>query len=112
MGRDRGHRVGHVVPKRPDRWPVGAARAGIQGAGQARAQHAGDLRIVVDAILHIAQTGCQWRYLPESLGPWTRVWSQFRRWSRKRHLGEGPDRAARGSPHRGRTDRRDAPRWS
>src|SRR5690606_39421578 len=30
----------------------------------------------------IAQTGCQWRYLPESFGPWTRVWSQFRRWSR------------------------------
>lgn len=22
-----------------------------------------------------------WRYLPASFGPWTRVWSQFRRWS-------------------------------
>ncbi len=33
-------------------------------------------------MLYIAQTGCQWRYLPESFGPWTRVWSQFRRWSR------------------------------
>lgn len=27
---------------------------------------------------HIAQTGCQWRYLLESFGPCTRVWSQFR----------------------------------
>lgn len=44
--------------------------------------HADDLRSVVDAMLYIAQTGCQWRYLPESFGPWTRVWSQFRRWSR------------------------------
>jgi putative transposase len=44
--------------------------------------HADDLRTVVDAMLYIAQTGCQWRYLPESFGPWTRVWSQFRRWSR------------------------------
>src|SRR6476620_10241353 len=27
-------------------------------------------------------TDDQWRYLPASFGPWTRVWSQFRRWSR------------------------------
>ena len=45
-------------------------------------RHAADLRGVVDAMLYIAQTGCQWRYLPESFGGRTRVWSQFRRWSR------------------------------
>lgn len=33
-------------------------------------------------MLYIAQTGCQWGYLPRSFGPWTRVRSQFRRWSR------------------------------
>ncbi len=33
-------------------------------------------------MLYVVQTGCQWRYLPGSFGPWTRVWSQFRRWSR------------------------------
>jgi transposase len=33
-------------------------------------------------MLYISHTGCQWRFLPESFGPWTRVWSQFRRWSR------------------------------
>jgi Putative transposase of IS4/5 family (DUF4096) len=33
-------------------------------------------------MLDIAQTGCRWRYLPESFGLWTRVWSHFRRWSR------------------------------
>lgn len=45
-------------------------------------KHAQDLRRVVDAMLYISHTGCQWRFLPESFGPWTRVWSQFRRWSR------------------------------
>jgi transposase len=45
-------------------------------------KHAADLRTVVDAMIYIAQTDCQWRYLPESFGPWTRAWSQFRRWSR------------------------------
>ena len=41
-----------------------------------------DLRRVVDAMLYVSHTGCQWRYLPESFGPWTRVWSHSRRWSR------------------------------
>ncbi len=50
--------------------------------GKRGRRHGDDLRGVVDAMLYIAQTGCQWRYLPESFGPWTRVWSQFRRWSR------------------------------
>jgi putative transposase len=50
--------------------------------GKRGRRHADDLRSVVDAMLYIVQTGCQWRYLPESFGPWTRVWSQFRRWSR------------------------------
>jgi putative transposase len=36
-------------------------------------KHAADLRSVVDAMSYIAQTGCQWRYLSESFGPWTRV---------------------------------------
>ena len=45
-------------------------------------KHAEDLRTVVDAMLYIAHTGCQWRFLPECFGPWTRVWSRFRRRSR------------------------------
>ena len=41
-----------------------------------------DIREVVDGVLYITHTGCQWRCLPSEFGPWTRVWSQFRRWSR------------------------------
>ena len=45
-------------------------------------KHGNDLRHIVDAMLYISHTGCQWRFLPHQFGPWTRVWSQFRRWSR------------------------------
>src|SRR6476619_4307443 len=50
--------------------------------GKRGPKHAPDLRRVVDAMLYVSHTGCQWRFLPDSFGPWTRVWSQFRRWSR------------------------------
>jgi putative transposase len=45
-------------------------------------KHGDDLRHVVDAMLYVTHTGCQWRFLPAEFAPWTRVWSQFRRWSR------------------------------
>ncbi len=51
--------------------------------GKRGRKHADDLRrVVVDAMRYVSNTGCQWRFLPESFGPWTRVWSQFRRWAR------------------------------
>ena len=37
-------------------------------------------RHVVEAILFLARTGCQWRYLPGSYPPWEAVWQQWRRW--------------------------------
>ncbi len=32
-------------------------------------------RQMVDAMLFIGRTGCQWRYLPERYGAWTAVWA-------------------------------------
>ena len=37
-------------------------------------------RQIVDAILFLARTGCQWRYLPPCYPPWEAVWQQWRRW--------------------------------
>lgn len=37
-------------------------------------------RQMVDAMLFIGRTGCQWRYLPERYGSWLAVWAQWRRW--------------------------------
>lgn len=50
--------------------------------GKRGRRHGADLRQVVDGMLYVAQTGCQWRYLPHTFGPWTRVRSQFRRWAK------------------------------
>ena len=37
-------------------------------------------RRMVDAMLFLCRTGCQWRYLPERYGAWAAVWAQWRRW--------------------------------
>jgi transposase len=37
-------------------------------------------RLMVEAMLWMARTGVQWRYLPGRFPPWTAVWSQWRRW--------------------------------
>ena len=39
-----------------------------------------DLRDVVDAILYIARTGCQWRFLPKDFPPSSTVQRYFYRW--------------------------------
>lgn len=41
-----------------------------------------DLRLVVDAILYIASTGCQWRQLPREFPPYSTVQGYFYEWSR------------------------------
>ena len=39
-----------------------------------------DLRDVVDAILYVLRTGCQWRYLPVDFPPKSTVWRYFDQW--------------------------------
>ena len=39
-----------------------------------------DLRAIVDAILYIARTGCQWRLLPKDFPPFTTVQGYFYNW--------------------------------
>jgi putative transposase len=39
-----------------------------------------ELRRVVDALLYVVKTGCQWRLLPENFPPWKTVHDQFRWW--------------------------------
>jgi transposase len=41
-----------------------------------------DLRAVVNAILYMASTGCQWRQLPRDFPPWSTVQGYFYEWSR------------------------------
>ena len=37
-------------------------------------------REVVNAILYVLRTGCQWRYLPREFPAWSAVYACFRRW--------------------------------
>ena len=42
-----------------------------------------DLRNVVNGILYVTKTGCQWRMLPKEFGCWQTVYGYFNRWSRQ-----------------------------
>ena len=45
-----------------------------------------DLRTVMNAILYIASTGCQWRQLPKDFPPYSTVQGYFYAWSRGGNL--------------------------
>jgi len=40
-----------------------------------------DLREVVNAVLYLVRTGCQWRMLPHEFPPWRTVYNYFRAWT-------------------------------
>ena len=37
-------------------------------------------RTFLEALLHLADSGCKWRQLPEHFGAWDAVYNRFRRW--------------------------------
>lgn len=41
-----------------------------------------DLREILNAILYLVRTGCQWRMLPKDFPPWSTVHTWYRRWCR------------------------------
>src|SRR3954454_10573422 len=61
------------MPNGPDR----AAHAATNPLGRPREI---ELRAVLDAILYIARTGCQWRMLPKDFPPFTTVQGYFYDW--------------------------------
>src|SRR5271167_1688689 len=46
-----------------------------------------DRRVIIDAILYLVRTGCQWRQLPLDFPKWKTVYTVFWRW-RKRGIWE------------------------
>jgi len=46
-----------------------------------------DLRAIMNAILYMASTGCQWRQLPREFAPYSTVQGYFYRWSQDGTLG-------------------------
>jgi putative transposase len=41
-----------------------------------------DLRCVINGMVYVNKTGCQWRMLPQEFGPWETVYGYCRRWRR------------------------------
>ena len=39
-----------------------------------------EMREIVNAILYILRSGCQWRMLPYKFPPWSTVWTYVRTW--------------------------------
>jgi putative transposase len=39
-----------------------------------------NLREIINALLYLARTGCQWRMLPHDLPPWQTVYEYFKKW--------------------------------
>ncbi len=50
-------------------------RGGAGGGRPARAP-----RVIVNGLLYVLKTGCPWRYVPSDYGPWSTIYSYFRRW--------------------------------
>ena len=60
-----------------------------------------DTRDVLDAILYLLRTGCQWRYLPIDFPPKSTVWRYFDQWRHDGTLDRIHDAAAPQGPHDG-----------
>ena len=41
-----------------------------------------DNRVMLNGMLWILRTGCQWRELPDCYGKWQSVYSRFRKWQK------------------------------
>ena len=39
------------------------------------------LWLIINAILYVTRTGCQWRMLPKDFPPWQTVYGYFWRWT-------------------------------
>lgn len=47
-----------------------------------------DMRLIVNGLMYIARSGCQWRMLPVEYGPWSTVHHYYRDWRRSGKLAE------------------------
>jgi transposase len=62
-----------------EQWTLIGAYIPVYPGGRPRKT---DTRDVLDAVLYILRTGCQWRYLPVDFPPRSTVWRYFDEWRR------------------------------
>ena len=62
-----------------EQWALIEPRLPVRPGGRPREV---DLRAVLDAILYVLRTGCQWRYLPKDFPAKSTAWYYFDQWRR------------------------------
>ena len=75
-GRQHGQ-AGYATDLTEAQWAHLSPLLPAPGVGRPR-QH--DLRVLLNAILYVLRTGCQWRMLPHDFPPWSTVYHHFRKW--------------------------------
>jgi transposase len=71
-----------TLSQRPQRCRVVSSPA-LAAAGQTGGRpRSVDLRRILNGIFYLLRTGCAWRYLPTTYGPWSTVYAYFWRWRR------------------------------
>ncbi len=62
-------------------WSIISPLLSINSSGRGRPIEL-DLRLVLNAIIYLVRTGCQWRNLPKDFPKWQSVYYYFRKWSK------------------------------
>ena len=75
-----------------EQWALIEPHIPVYPGGRPRKTH---LRDVVDAVLYVLRTGCQWRYLPKDFPPKSTVWRYFDEWRHDGTLDKVHDRLRR-----------------
>ncbi|UTH76426.1 transposase [Chromobacterium sp. IIBBL 290-4] len=68
-----------------------------------------DKQLIVNAILYLSQSGCQWRMLPTNFPPWQTVYDHFSRWNKQGIWERALDELTRA--HRRQRKKVDAQLW-
>ena len=82
-------------------WPV--IKPLIPPAKRGGGKRTVNMREVVNGMMYVLSTGCQWRYIPKDLPPRSTVNGYFCSVGLGRHIAEDPSRALRQMPRTGRT---------
>jgi putative transposase len=74
------HKAGrYATDLRDDQWVL--VEGLLKKAGGVGCPQRLEIREVVNAILYLVRTGCQWRNLPQDFPKWQSVYYHYRRWS-------------------------------
>lgn len=73
-----GKRKAYPTDLTQEQWEV--IRPHLPGANKRGAPRTVDVREIMNGLMYLARSGCQWRMLPHDLPPWQTVYEYFKKW--------------------------------